>query len=310
MEWNRAVIFLQKESQLEFFVWDIDPEIFKLGTFGPRYYGLFFAAGFIFGLNIMQWQFRKEGKNVEDLSSLITHVMIGTIVGARLGHCLFYQPDYYLGHPLKILALWEGGLASHGGAIGVIIASWIYTRKHPDQTLLWLTDRMAVPLALAATLIRVGNFFNSEIIGRPTDVPWAVIFSRVDQVPRHPAMLYEAMSYLTLFAILVFVYKKYYQTFIPGQLIGTMFAWIFGSRIMIEIFKENQVAFENGMILNMGQILSIPFVCLGLGLVFGYYQKLLPKALYMAPQVIPPTGTAQETKQKGKAKKKKKKLRK
>ena len=201
---------------MEYFVWDLDPEIFRLGAFGPRYYGVMFAMGFLVGLNIMQWQYKREGKDENNLSSLLVHVMVGTILGARLGHCLFYQPEYYLSNPLKILAIWEGGLASHGGTIGVILASYLYSRKHKDENLLWIADRMAVPLAFAAGCIRVGNFFNSEIIGRQTDAPWAIVFSRVDNLPRHPAMLYEAAAYWSLFAVLFFLYQRGWTK--PGRL--------------------------------------------------------------------------------------------
>jgi prolipoprotein diacylglyceryl transferase len=191
-------------------------------------------------------------------------MMLGTIIGARLGHCLFYEPEYYLSHPLEILFIWKGGLASHGGSIGVLIAVWLYKRKHPDQGYIWLADRLSIAVAFTAACIRIGNFFNSEILGKPSDLPWAIVFKYAGEtVPRHPAMLYEALSYLILTGLLLILYKVK-EGKKRGQMIGLMLFWIFTSRFFIEFYKENQVAFENELPLNMGQILSIPFIILGL----------------------------------------------
>ena len=246
-------------------IWDFSPEIFRFGSFAPRYYGLMFAIGFMVSYSLMQRVFRDEGRDEEDLSSLLFHVMVGTILGARLGHCLFYEPEYYLSHPLEMLYVWRGGLASHGGTIGVIIAVWLYKRKHPDQGYVWLADRISVGIAFTAGCIRVGNFFNSEILGKPSDLPWAIIFAtNGDNIPRHPAMLYEALAYFTLSAVLWLMFYKTKAAEVRGRMIGLLFIWIFTARIFIEFVKENQVAFENGMILNMGQLLSIPFVILGI----------------------------------------------
>jgi len=264
---------------MEYIVWDVSPEIVRWGAFAPRYYGLLFATGFIVGYSLMKKMFLAEGKNEEDLSSLLFYLMVGTIVGARLGHCLFYEPQYYLSNPLEILKVWQGGLASHGGTIGVLLATWLYRRKHPDQAYLWLVDRLAIGTAFVAGSIRVGNFFNSEIIGKPTDVAWAIIFARVDQVPRHPAMLYEALSYFLLFGLLWLIYQSRGPNIAHGKLLGIMLTWIFSSRIVIEFFKEDQVAFEAGMFLNLGQLLSIPFVLIGILLFTGLYRQLLPKTL-------------------------------
>lgn len=245
-------------------VWDFSPEIFKIGSFAPRWYGLMFAIGFMVGYSLMQKVFRIEGKNEEDLSSLLMHLMLGTIIGARLGHCLFYEPDYYLSNPLEILFVWRGGLASHGGTIGVLFSVWLYKLKHPDQGYIWLADRLAIGVAFTAGCIRVGNFFNSEILGKPSDVPWAMIFTAAgDNTPRHPAMLYEALSYFLLFAILFWMYFKTKAPQIKGRMIGLMLGGIFLARFLIEFVKENQVPFENELPLNMGQLLSIPFILLG-----------------------------------------------
>jgi len=262
---------------MNYFVWDFSPEIFKIGSFGPRYYGLMFAIGFMVGYSITQKIFLREGRPEEDLSSLLFHIMVGTIVGARVGHCLFYEPEYYLSHPLEILFVWRGGLASHGGTIGVLLALWLYRRKHLDQGYIWLADRLAIGTAFTAACIRVGNFFNSEILGKPTDVPWAIIFAaNNDNIPRHPAMLYEAGAYLILFFIMLWMYWKTNAGEIRGRLIGLMLAWIFAARFVIEFFKENQVPFENGMPLNMGQLLSIPFVIIGILLYTGKIVEWMP----------------------------------
>lgn len=260
------------------FVWNIDPEIFQLGAFAPRWYGLLFALGFLIGYQLLQYVYRVEGKKEEDLSSLLLHIMLGTIIGARLGHCLFYEPEFYLRHPLEILFIWKGGLASHGGTIGVMLAVWLYCRKHPDQTYMWIADRLAPAISFAAACIRMGNFFNSEIIGKPSDVPWAIVFERVDNLPRHPAMLYESASYLVLGLLLWLIYLRKKAAVRPGSLIGIMFIWIFTARFFIEFVKENQVAFESEMALNMGQLLSIPFVILGIILCTGLWQKFVPSA--------------------------------
>ncbi len=261
---------------MEHLIWDFQPEIFRLGSFAPRWYGLMFAIGFMVGYSVMQKIFRQEGRNEEDLSSLLFHVMLGTIIGARLGHCLFYEPEYYLSHPLEILFVWKGGLASHGGTIGVLIAVWLYKRQHRDQGYVWLADRLSIAIAFTAACIRIGNFFNSEILGKPSDLPWAIVFKAAGEtVARHPAMLYEAISYLILAALLYLIYLKNAAK-VRGQMIGLMFFWIFTSRFFIEFVKENQVPFENEMALNMGQLLSIPFIILGLVAFSGKLMQWLP----------------------------------
>ena len=272
---------------MEHFTWDINPEIISFGSYGPRYYGLLFAFGFLVGYYLMQQVFRKEGRDEEDLSSLLLHLMLGTIIGARLGHCLFYEPMYYLTNPLKILYVWQGGLASHGGTLGVIISVFLYTRKHPDQPVSWLGSRMMAAVCFTGACIRIGNFFNSEIIGKPSDLPWAVIFKHVDNVPRHPAMLYEAAAYLVLFLILHFRYMRYGKNLNSYMQLGIAFCGIFSARFLLEFVKENQASFENGMILNMGQLLSIPFILAGIALMTGHFEKWMTKIGFMTQRTSP-----------------------
>jgi len=248
--------------------WSVSPEIISFGPIHIRWYGLLFATSFIIGFKIMEWIYKKEKKNLDDLNDLIWYMILGTVIGARLGHVLFYNPGFYLTHPIEILMVWKGGLASHGAAIGILTAIYLYSKKKKDQSFLYVMDRIVITVALAAFFIRTGNLFNSEIIGKPTDLPWGFIFTSVDNVPRHPTQLYEAFSYLASFFVLFSIYKKRDGKFKDGLLFGIFLIWIFGFRIFVEYFKENQSAFEQGMILNMGQILSIPLVIFGLYLLF------------------------------------------
>ena len=251
--------------------WNVNPEIFHIGFISIRYYSLLFMLSFILGIVIFNNIYKREHKPKADLDPLLIYMMLGTVIGARLGHCLFYDPSYYLSNPIKILKVWEGGLASHGAAIGILLSLYLYSRKHPDQPFLWLVDRIVITVALAGFFIRMGNLFNSEIIGKPTDVPWAFIFVRA-QVPdpmisRHPTQIYEALAYLVIFGILYYIYKKQGPKVRRGFLLGLFLILVFGVRFFVEFLKENQVAFEAGMALNMGQILSIPAVIAGIVLI-------------------------------------------
>lgn len=249
-------------------IWNVDPALFTFGPFTVRWYGLFFALGFFLGFQVMAQFYRAEQRQIENLSDLFLYLMLGTIIGARLGHVLFYQPDYYLAHPWEIPMIWHGGLASHGGFAGVMIALYFYLKKHRDMSFIELADRLAIPCLLAAAMIRIGNFFNSEILGLPSDLPWAIVFARVDNIPRHPAMLYESAAYFLVFCAL---YLAYWRTAIiqfPGRVFGITLATCFLARFMIEFVKENQVPFENHLPLNMGQLLSIPFILAGVWLIY------------------------------------------
>lgn len=247
--------------------WDISPEIFSLGSLSIRWYGLLFATSFLVGFQIMKWIFKIEKKDEEDINDLILYMIIGTVLGARLGHCLFYNPVYYLSNPMEIIKIWHGGLASHGAAIGILTSLYFYSKKHKDQSFLWVMDRVVITVALAGFFIRIGNLFNSEIIGIPTDVAWSFIFASIDETPRHPTQLYEAFAYLSSFFVLINIYRIKTTKLKNGFLFGLSLILIFGFRFIVENFKENQTYFEKGLTLNMGQILSIPLIIAGIILV-------------------------------------------
>lgn len=255
-------------------VWDVDREIVSFGAFALRWYSLLFASGIVIGYFIIAKMFRDENKPQELLDSLLFHVVTGTVIGARLGHCLLYEPGEYLSDPIRILKIWEGGLASHGGFTGVIIGIILFCRKYPDISFFWLTDRIAIPAMLAAGCIRIGNLFNSEIIGRAADVPWAIVFKKVDSIPRHPSQIYEAIGYFAISLIQWIAFKTLKGKIKEGSLFGLVLIQGFGFRLFIERFKENQVSFEDQLSLNMGQLLSVPFILVGFAFLFGIQFKI------------------------------------
>ena len=268
--------------------WDVNPEIISLGSIAIRWYSLLFISGFILGWFIFKWFFKREDLPESLLDPLLYTLLIGTIVGARLGHCLFYQPDYYLTseHFIEIFMPWEGGLASHGGTIALFIAMWWfarhYGRKH-NFDFLWILDHLCIPVCFAAMFIRFGNLFNSEIYGGATSLPWGFEFpvrlpdgSMGFTAPSHPTQLYEALSYALLGVALFTLYKKRLKCMYKGSYIGIFFVVLFGMRFIIEFIKNDQVGFESGMALNMGQWLSIPFILIGIGLIIYSYKKKLP----------------------------------
>jgi len=258
---------------LSYITWDVSPELFSVGPITVRWYGLLFAMAFIIGYNIMQWIYKKEGKATNEVEQLAIYMIIGTVVGARLGHCLFYNPEYYLSNPLEILMVWKGGLASHGASIGILIALYYYSKKQ-KESFLWYLDRVVIVTAIGGASIRLGNLFNSEIIGKATDVSWAFIFTSVDSTPRHPTQLYESLAYIIIFIILLMLYKKKWKQFNNGFLFGLFLIMLFSFRFFVEFLKENQSDFEAGMTLNMGQLLSIPFIIIG---VFFFIRSLRSK---------------------------------
>jgi prolipoprotein diacylglyceryl transferase len=268
---------------LAFIHWNPSPEIFSIpaswpliGGYGLRWYGVLFSLGFVVGYYLMLGFFKREGKSQEDLDTLTLYMVAATVIGARLGHCLFYDPSYYLSHPLEILKVWEGGLASHGAVISILLGLWLYARNRKDQPFLWVVDRIVVVTALAGCFIRLGNLMNSEIIGAPTSVPWAFIFDRVDSQPRHPSQLYEATFYFLSFLVLFWLYRRMRQNTPHGFLLGLFLILVFGFRFLVEFMKEVQVPFEQGMSLNMGQWLSIPCVLLGIWLLWRVRSKVGP----------------------------------
>lgn len=263
--------------ELQIIPWNVDPEIFRIGNFAVRWYGLLFASGFVIGYYIMKRIFKNEGFGDATLDRLTVYVAIGTIVGARLGHCLFYEPAYYLARPLEILKIWHGGLASHGAAIGIPLALWLFARKE-RKPFIWAIDRVVIVVALAGVLIRLGNLMNSEIYGVETTLPWGFVFLRNGETaPKHPTQIYEALAYLITFGVLMRIYWKNMGKQKQGLLFGVFLIMVFGFRFFVEYVKEDQVAFEAGMKLNMGQWLSIPLVLIGIAiLIWAYRHKPVP----------------------------------
>ncbi len=258
-----------------FINWNPDVVALDLGFFAIRWYSLCWAIGLVAVYLLMHKLYRQQKLGEEQFDPMFMYCFLGILIGARLGHCLFYELGYYLSHPIEMLLPmrnipgkgWEftgyEGLASHGGTLGLIIALWLYA-KHIGLKFLHVLDNVAIVTPICACAIRLGNLMNSEIIGRPTDVPWAFIFERVDMLPRHPGQLYEALCYAIFFGIHWLFYRRYPQKVGSGFFFGLCLFLIFTSRIFIEYTKENQEAFEDGMLFNMGQLLSVPFVVLGL----------------------------------------------
>jgi prolipoprotein diacylglyceryl transferase len=260
---------------LLFINWHPDPEMFSLFGFPVRYYGLLWAVGIALAYMVVHWEYRQKKIDDKVFEPLFFYCFLGILIGARLGHCLFYQPDYYLNHitemilPIKILpgGGWKftgyEGLASHGGTLGLMIALWLYARKM-KMHYIDVVDMIAVATPITACCIRLANLMNSEIIGKPTDVAWAFIFERVDMMPRHPAQLYEALAYLALFFVMIYLYKRGGKLIHRGFFFGLCLTAIFTFRFFVEFLKENQVSFEEGMTFNMGQWLSVPFIIIGI----------------------------------------------
>jgi len=275
--------------------WHANPELFSLGPISVRWYGLMFAMGFLFGYSILTRMFKFEGSDPLMVEKLFVYVIVATIVGARLGHVFFYGWDYYSTHLIEIvLPIAKGengykfvgfqGLASHGGAFGIILAVWLFSQKVSKRPILWTLDRLIVPVALVGAMIRTGNLMNSEIYGVATKLPWGFIFDRNNEtIAKHPTMIYEALCYLITFGILLyFYYRKKDLKDRTGFLTGVFFIGIFLTRFLIEFIKENQEAFESGMVLNMGQILSIPFILAGIWLI--YHALTHPPVIYNSKQ--------------------------
>ncbi|MBQ3711837.1 MAG: prolipoprotein diacylglyceryl transferase [Bacteroidales bacterium] len=274
-----------------FIHWHVDPVLFHIGSLGIRWYSLLFISGFIIGWYIFRWFFRHEGVPEKLLDPLLYTLLICTIVGARLGHCIFYQPDYYFGSWAgfwEIFMPWKGGLASHGGAIALLLGMWWFSAKYGKPhgfDFLWIMDRLCITVAFAGCLIRLGNLFNSEIYGDVTSLPWGFVFDlRGETEPKHPTQLYEALSYLVLGLILLWFYWKRLDKTYRGFHFGWFLVGCFGMRFLIEFIKEPQVEFENSMALDMGQWLSVPFVVAGIAILVWSYSRKLPA------RATPPAG--------------------
>jgi len=262
-----------------FIHWDVDPEIVKIFGISIRYYGILFVGGIVIAVLLLERFAKVQGYTSKEWDKLTLYGLIGIIAGARLGHCLFYEPGYFLSHPIEIFLpiqqLPDGswhftgyeGLASHGGTIGLILALWLFTHQ-TKRPILQTLDLVAVVTPIAAFFIRMANLMNSEIIGKQTDVPWAFIFVKVDMLPRHPSQLYEGLSYLAIFLLNLWLYRRYKSRIGSGFFFGLTIALIFIARFLIEFIKAPQVAFEENMTLDMGQWLSIPFVLTGAYLVW------------------------------------------
>lgn len=244
--------------------WAFDPVLFSAGPLTIRWYGLLFVGAFLIGQWMLGRIFTAERVPRENAERLMIHALLAAVVGARLVHCLFYEPGYYLSHPLAVLRIWEGGLASHGGAIGMLLALWLAARTaQPRLPFLWLIDRVSMPAALGAVFVRVANFLNSEIVGIPTSGRWGVVFESIDALPRHPAQLYEAIAYALIFVVLLAIYRRSGKRTPEGLLFGVLMVLVFSARIVVEFFKTPQAAYEADQLLTVGQYLSLPFVMLG-----------------------------------------------
>lgn len=259
--------------------WNSDPEIVQIGSFAPRWYSLAFLFGFMIGYYILQKIYIEDKKDTETLDSLLLYLILGTILGARLGNCLFYDWEYFQNHLLEIFLpvqfepefqfIGFRGLASHGGAIGVLLAMWLYSVRVAKIPLIWLLDRIGIPIMLVGCFIRLGNLMNSEIIGIPSDLPWAFVFERVDSIPRHPVQIYEAIAYFLIFLVLYFLYWKTNIKQKTGRLLGLFTVLLWSARFLLEYFKREQGGVEETLgLLSSGQWLSIPLILVGLYFLF------------------------------------------
>jgi prolipoprotein diacylglyceryl transferase len=272
---------------LSYITWNADPVAFTIPFWGReiRWYAFAFIIGFALGLWIVKKIWKNENLNPDWYDSLFFYVIIATIVGARLGHVLFYNPGYYFSHPIEILKTWEGGLASHGGTLGIIIAVWIYSKKVTHKSMLWTFDRLVVPVGFVAALIRTGNLMNHEVYGHETTAPWAFRFienlhswslgrAPIYSPPSHPTQIYEAFFYTLTGFICLWMYWKRKDYKYEGLIFGVFLIGIFLSRFFVEFLKNSQEEFEEGMLLNMGQLLSIPFIIGGIGLVWRSFKRI------------------------------------
>lgn len=268
--------------QLLSIVWNANPDLISFGPITIRWYGLMFAIGFLLGYMIVARMFRHEGAPEKWLGTLLIYLIVATVVGARLGHVFFYQWDYYSQHLSEIPKVWEGGLASHGGAVACMLAVCLFSWFTAHKPVSWTMDKVVIPIALTGGLIRLGNLMNSEIYGTVTDLPWGFIFVRDGQtLPMHPTQIYEATAYFVLFGLLMWMYWKRNAEERPYLITGVFFLWVFAARFLIEFVKNPQEEWEASMTLNMGQLLSIPFIIFGLGCIV--YAMMRPRQHFEFP---------------------------
>lgn len=269
--------------------WNVDPEIFNWGSFAPRWYSLAFLLGFMIGYYIMHRIYTEDKVSTESLDDLLLYLIVGTVLGARIGHCIFYEWDYFQHHLLEMILPFQfepefrftgyTGLASHGGLVGVFIAQWAYSQRISKKPLIWLLDRIGVPIMLVACFIRLGNLMNSEILGNETDVSWAFWFMQVDKeiVYRHPVQLYEAIAYFLIFLVLNYLYWKTDIKHKTGRLLGVFTVLLWTARFFLEFFKREQGGLETMLgVLSTGQWLSIPLILIGL---YFCFRKIATKTI-------------------------------
>lgn len=266
--------------------WNVDPVIINIGSFGLRWYSLGFLVAFLLGYYIIERMFKQENVREDYLGSLFLYIFLAILIGARLGHCLFYEPDYFLTSEHWVEIVWPfqnghytgfQGLASHGAAIGILVGLWLYQRKY-GLNLWWFLDRLVVVVALGGAFVRLGNLFNSEIYGVETSLPWGFVFERNGEtVPKHPTQLYESLSYFLIFGVSIWYYIRKKGQFKTGTIFGWWLVALFGVRLLIEFVKNDQVDFEAGMALNMGQLLSLPFIIGGFTIAWLAYKERLPQ---------------------------------
>lgn len=258
-------------------VWDVNPIFISIGDFQIAYYGLTWALAFLLGIWIFGKMVKKEGMDPRIVDSAFIIMFLSTIIGARVGHCLFYEPSYYLSNPIEILNIRQGGLASHGAAIGLLIGIWIFSHKWKTPYV-WMLDRIGIVVAIGGACIRMGNLLNSEIYGTETTMPWGFIFVRAGETsPMHPTQIYEAIMYLITFAVLGHMYWRTNAPQKRGVMFGVFLIMLFGARFIIESIKQPQEAWEADMLLNMGQILSLPFIIAGvIILIYGLSKPARP----------------------------------
>ena len=254
---------------LLFVRWDVYPTLFTFGPVEIRYYGLMWALALGISAYIFSNLIKREGYSDKMFDSIFWYGVLSTIIGARLGHCLFYDPGYYLTHPVEILYIHQGGLASHGAAVGLLVGLWLFSRKN-KMPYMWSLDRIAIAVCIAGALVRIGNLMNSEIYGEATSLPWGFVFVRAGEtVPMHPTQIYEALAYLILFVVLCWMYyRKDVARKRPGVMFGIFLIALIGFRFFVEFIKNPQEEFERGMLLVMGQWLSVPFVILGVVILY------------------------------------------